>query len=133
MALREHGADSLYGLQMKLGWGRLEDDGIRVTLLAKLPHVLEGNEDVFVIRTVVGGVLNFIAKNANDGEGLAFDLYDFADGRISVKEFFCRMRSEDDDLAMLGEVSRLEEASLLDVESAGASIGKIYGLGLNID
>ena len=37
-------------------------------------HGVEGDEDVFVVGAVVGGVLDFVAQDADDGEGLAFDL-----------------------------------------------------------
>jgi hypothetical protein len=95
-------------------------------------HGVEGDEDVLVVGAVVGGVLDLVAQQADDGEGLAFDLHDLADRRIAVEELFRGVRAEDHDLAMLGEVGGLEVAALFDVELAHAAVGQVDGLGLDV-
>ncbi len=102
-------------------------------MLAERAHDVEGDEDVFVVGAVVGGVLDFVAEDADDGEGLTFDLNGFAYGRVAVEEFFSGVGAEDDDLAMLGEVGGFKVAALLDVEVAHATVGEIDGLGLDED
>ena len=96
-------------------------------------HGVEGDEDVFVVGAVVGGVLDLGCEDADDLEGLAFDLHGFADGRVAVEEFLRGVGAEDDDLAVLGEVGGLEVAAFCDVEFAHAAVGKVDGLGLDVD
>ena len=43
---------------------------------------------------------------------VAFDLHGFADGRVAVEELLRGVRTEDDDLAVVGEVGGLEVAAL---------------------
>jgi hypothetical protein len=133
VTLGEDGADGLDGAEVDVGGGGLEDDGVGVALLAEGAHGVEGDEDVFVVGAVVGGVLDFVAEDADDGEGLAFDLDDFADGRVAVEELLGGVGAEDDDLAVVGEVGGLEEAALVDVEAAHAAVGKVDGFGLDGD
>ena len=133
VALRQHGADGLDRLHVQVGRRGLEDDGVRVALLAESAHGVEGDEDVFVVGAVVGGVLDLVAQDADDGEGLAFDLHRLADGRIAVEELFRGVRAEDDDLAMVGDVGGFEVAALFDVELAHAAVGQVDGLGLDVD
>ena len=87
-------------------------------------HV-EGDEGVFVVGTVVGGVLDLGFQDADDLEDVAFDLDRFADGRVAVEEFLRCVRAEDDDLTVLGEVGGFEVAALVDVEFSHAAVGEV--------
>ncbi len=113
--------------------GGLEDDGVGVALLGEIAHEGERKEGVLVVGAVVGGVLDFVAEDADHVEDLAFDLHCFADGRVAVEEFLRGVGAEDDDLAVVGEVGGLEVAALFDDEVAHLAVGQIDGLGLDVD
>ena len=101
--------------------------------LRRIAHGVEGDEGVFVVGAVVGGVLDLGLEDADDLEDVAFDLNGFAYGRVAVEELLRGVRAEDDDLTMLGEVGGLEVAALVDVEFAHAAVGEVDCLALDVD
>jgi hypothetical protein len=61
-------------------------------------------------------ILNFGFQYANYLKDVFLDLYRFAEGRVTAEGLLRRIRAEDDDLPMGGEVCRLEVSALIDIQ-----------------
>ena len=133
VAVGEDGADGCDGLDVHLRGGGLEDDAAGVAPVAEQAHAVEGDEGVFGVGAVIGGVLDFELEDADDLEDMALNADRFAYGRVAVEEFACSVGTEDDDLAMLRVVGCLEEAALRDVQLAHGAVGQVDCFALDVD
>ena len=69
VAARNDLADRSHGFQVQFGRLRLDDEHVRIAHLFQVAVYLEGNEAVFIVRTLVHRVLNLVPQGADDLEG----------------------------------------------------------------